>query len=119
MAVRFDARLEMAGGGVVRRLEGRVTAAQKWLDNDVLAKSRPYVPYRGGALANSGPISTRIGSGEVVYDTPYAKYQYYGGDGRRMVRRYTTPGTEAKWFEKAKAANKDAWTKGVEKIVKG
>ena len=35
----------------------------------------------------------------IIYDTPYAKYQYYGmrEDGTHVVRQYTTPGTGNYW----------------------
>ena len=42
---------------------------------------------------------------EVVFggtpDVPYAAYQEFGGDGRRVVRHYTTPGTQAHYLRDA------------------
>lgn len=37
-----------------------------------------YTPYLTGALASSPYNVTEIGSGEVVYPGPYARYLYYG-----------------------------------------
>jgi len=52
--------------------------AQKYLDMAVVRYCEPYVPFRTGTLARSPYQATNFGSGEVVYSTPYARYQYYG-----------------------------------------
>ena len=51
---------------------------QKTVDAAVIRECFPYVPFDEGVLAGSANTATKIGSGEVVYDTPYARYQYYG-----------------------------------------
>ena len=51
---------------------------QKAVDAAVIRECFPYVPYDEGVLAGSANTATEIGSGEVVYDTPYARYLYYG-----------------------------------------
>lgn len=51
---------------------------QKVVDAAVIRECFPYVPFDEGVLAGSANTATEIGSGEVVYDTPYARYQYYG-----------------------------------------
>lgn len=51
---------------------------QKVVDAAVIRECFPYVPFYEGILAGSANTATEIGSGEVVYDTPYARYLYYG-----------------------------------------
>ena len=51
---------------------------QRTVDAAVIRECFPYVPFDEGILAGSANTATEIGSGEVVYDTPYARYQYYG-----------------------------------------
>ena len=51
---------------------------QKIVDAAVIRECTPYVPFAEGVLAGSANTATEIGSGEVVYDTPYARYLYYG-----------------------------------------
>lgn len=51
---------------------------QKVIDAAVIRECKPYVPFDEGILAGSANVATKVGSGEVVYDTPYARYQYYG-----------------------------------------
>lgn len=51
---------------------------QKVVDATVIRECFPYLPFDEGVLAGSANTATEIGSGEVIYDTPYARYQYYG-----------------------------------------
>lgn len=53
------------------------TQAQRVVDSEVLRYCSPYVPFDTGQLNQSGTRSTVIGSGEVVYSTPYARRLYY------------------------------------------
>lgn len=57
---------------------------QKFLDSEFIRITDPYVPFdeaslyaRPGRLRDSVIIASDIGSGKVVYDTPYARYHYY------------------------------------------
>lgn len=49
---------------------------QKLIDKLVIDYSIPYCPFDTGVLANS-PYSAST-PGRVVYNTPYARYLYYG-----------------------------------------
>lgn len=51
---------------------------QKTIDASVIRECFPYLPFDEGILAGSANTATKIGSGEIIYDTPYARYQYYG-----------------------------------------
>lgn len=51
---------------------------QKAVDAAVIRECFPYLPFDEGVLAGSANTAAEIGSGEVIYDTPYARYQYYG-----------------------------------------
>lgn len=65
---RLERELGVSPGGHV----------QKAVDAAVIRVCFPYVPFGEGVLAGSANTATKIGSGEVVYDTPYARYLYYG-----------------------------------------
>lgn len=75
---------------------------QKVVDSEVLRYCAPLVPFRTGALTRSGTISTVIGSGNVQYATPYARFQYYQTAQSRVYDRRRG----AKWFERMKTAHK-------------
>ncbi len=112
------------------RLAGSVMLAQAWLDNEVLKDSAPFVPRLTGELEQSGPRGTKVGSGEVVYNSPYARYQYYGKvmigpapkqltDRDLVYSRQSHPKAGAFWFERSKAINKKKWVKGVKMLGGG
>lgn len=67
--------------------KGRV---QKYIDSAVLRYCDPYTPKDTGQLIKSGIIGTKIGSGKVVYNAPYARFLYYG---RVMI----SPTTGSPW----------------------
>lgn len=103
--------------------------AQKFLDEEVLKTSEPYVPMDTGALKKSGINGTVIGSGKLVYNSPYARYQYYG---KLMVGKAPKTLTNiplqyhsgdsrrgAFWFERAKADHLESWIRKTAQAVGG
>lgn len=46
--------------------------------SEVLRICDPYIPFDRGQLKASGTENTVLGSGEVTWETPYARYMYYG-----------------------------------------
>lgn len=111
---------------------GRV---QKYVDSEVIRRMKPYTPMLSSALIKSATISTKIGSGEIKQNTPYARYQYYG---KLMVSRLTgsayarqgeskvltnknlnyrkiNPNAGAFWFERMKSDHKRAILNGAKK----
>lgn len=97
-----------------RGLESRGTV-QKHIDSEVLRYCSPYVPIKTGTLRRSGTDSTDIGSGEVVYNTPYARQQYYNTSESRPY----SPLAGAKWFERMKIDHKDDILRSAAKIAGG
>lgn len=61
-------RLNLESGGLV----------QQAIDKAVIDWDLQYVPWETGTLGKSPYSVTAIGSGEVVYPGPYARYLYYG-----------------------------------------
>ena len=52
---------------------------QKVIDQSVIDFCQPYVPASPDrTLEFSAQVATEIGSGQVVWNTPYAHYQYMG-----------------------------------------
>lgn len=110
-------RLKINTQACIGRFNTKYSAAQKFLDNEVLKDSAPFVPMRTGNLMNSGQTGTVIGSGQIEYNAPYAKTMYYGVGFNFSKDKH--PQACAQWFEKAKALKKKDWMNGVDKIVKG
>ena len=88
--------------GALPRINGVLSKKQETLDSEVLRLCSPLVPHRTGTLERSGIMGTVIGSGEVKYIAPYARFQYYN---TAETRDYD-PRRGGMWFERMKTANK-------------
>lgn len=77
---------------------------QKYIDSEVLRLCDPLVPKDTGELINSGIRSTRIGSGEVKYNTVYARRWYYMNTtfAGASVHFNEAPQRGSYWFERMK-----------------
>jgi hypothetical protein len=111
----MNMRLQLNTEFTLNRFNEKYRRAQKWLDNEVLKDSDPYVPMRTGNLRNSGIRGTNVGSGRVIYNAPYASKCYYG---HMNFSKAKHPQACRQWFEKAKAANKAKWIKGSKGMMK-
>jgi hypothetical protein len=69
---------------------------------DILIKSRDTAPFRKGGL-RSDSYNDQVAQlhWRVSYNKEYARFQEFGGDGNRVVRNYTTPGTGAAYLKTA------------------
>jgi len=100
MAIRFE-----PNGVIIARLgiepNGRVN---KFLTNTCYRHMDKYVPMKEGNLRINADIQEKY----IIYESPYAEYQYYGmrEDGSHKVRNYTTPGTGPYWDNRMWSAEK-------------
>lgn len=102
-------------------------SVQKFIDSEVLRLCDPLVPLDSGKLKQSGITGTVVGSGKVTYNSPYARYQYYG---KLMVGKAPKTLTDIDlqyhsgdsrrgkfWFERMKSQYKDDILRGAKKIA--
>lgn len=69
---------------------------------DVIVLSRTRAPFQKGGLRSDADVrQTSKLNWQVTYWKEYARYQEFGGDGRRTVRHYTTGGTQKKYLSSA------------------
>ena len=144
--MKITATFEMDSLGKIlrkRNLE-KGGAVQRYIDSEVIRQCEPYVPFDEGTLTRSVSLATRIGSGTVIYATPYARYQYYGmvygpnipmtigGEetfrspkgkiksptGRSLTyNRERHPLAGSRWFERMKADRKKDILEGAKKVA--
>ncbi|MCH5203049.1 MAG: hypothetical protein J1F17_07585 [Oscillospiraceae bacterium] len=114
--------------------------AQRFVDSECIRLMGPYTPTLNGVLYKSANIGTKIGSGEIHQNTPYARYLYYGklmvspstgssyaksGESKVLTDKDLNfnasrhPKAGKMWFERMKADNKSAILKGASKIAGG
>lgn len=110
MATVLKAKFEWNNNSVdllhAKNLEkgGRV---QQAIDNAVISYNMQFCPWETGTLAKSPYSASPPGGGKVVYNTPYARYLYYGlvmgpnipifeDDSGEPTRWYSPPGQKKK-----------------------
>ena len=111
------------------------TKAEHIVAVQVKKDTSPYVPWLNGMLDRKTDV---IGNA-VIYDTPYARFLYYGkvmvdpetgstyapkGGTKVLTDKnlvFTTSGhaqAQSHWFEASKAENIDKWVRVADKAVK-
>ena len=58
--------------------KSKFAKAQQFVDSECIRLMVPYTPMLSGQMMQSATRGTVIGSGEIKYNSPYARYQYYG-----------------------------------------
>src|SRR5690606_4004896 len=103
---------------ILPKISKGVSRAQFVLANQVHADMNRYVPFLTGDLRNQSNV-TNDGKA-ILYNVRYARAQFYGyvGKGRYKVRRYSTPGTTARWDLKAKAIHGRSWSRVAGRAMK-
>ena len=98
------------GTNFAKKKNEQFQKAQKYVDSEVIRRCAPLVPFKTGALEGSSSSNTRLGSGKVIYKTPYARTQYYMGRASNQRGRL--------WFERMKVSNKKDILKGAKEQIK-
>ncbi len=101
---------------LIASVNSDVLTAQKVLDTQVLNDSNFFVPVVTGTLKKSGITNTVVGSGKVIWHTPYAKRQYYGDAFNHNAQN--NPSACSRWFEAAKVRNMSNWERLVNEHIK-
>lgn len=91
-----------------KRISGRIDKTQAFLDLLIMKDSNKYVPQDVGSLQDSVILYSNLGSGLLIWNTEYAKKQYYKFPNKSKDKN---PNASMMWFEKAKLSRKKAWLK--------
>ena len=115
MTFTFSAHSVVDGQKIKEDISKEVNGAQAGLDALILQDSNFFVPVKTGTLQKSAITNSRLGSGQIEWNTPYARRLYY---------EYTKPEYQANpsacrlWFEAAKARYSAKWEKFVNDYIK-
>lgn len=85
-------------------MTSNLRTAQAKVDITVMRLMEPYMQMLSGAMISSMRVSTDIGSGEIVVNTPYAAKVYYSN---APIGRQTGSLRGPKYFERMKADKKE------------
>lgn len=84
------------------------------LSEEVLNDCNQYCKEDTGALIASSQIHSKLKEGVLVWQTPYARRQYWE---IRTAYRDVNPHASWKWCEVAKRAHADRWQKQAQKLL--
>ena len=82
------------------------------LSKEILADCNEYCKEDTHELIDSSLIHSVLKEGKLVWQTPYAKRQYW------EIKTSLTPGRTWKWCETAKRRFKDRWKKLAERELR-
>lgn len=96
--------------GANKKVSGaNVKKAEYAIANQAMLDMEQFVPYRDGGLRGSGHVS----GNKIIYDTVYARAQFYGSAYNKYrsftFSKYTTAGTGKRWDLKATAMYGSRW----------
>lgn len=101
-------KVDMDVNKVISEKMKKIHSAQILLDQTVAKDSNYYVPKDTGTLESSVLTGSKMGSGELIWNTEYAKEQYYDKSNKS---KDLNPNASMKWFERAKAVKLKEWEK--------
>jgi hypothetical protein len=95
------------------KVEGAWNKGLYILSSQVLGDCNQFVKVDQHTLESSSYVASRLNEGVLVWDTPYAKRQYW------EIRTSLTPGRTWKWCQTAKNSFLSDWQKLAEKLLRG
>ncbi|MGP1443870.1 minor capsid protein [Treponema sp.] len=112
MTITFSVkRLDQDGKIIKAKVVQRLESVQGYLDNLIIRDSNYFCPKETSVLQKSAIINTTMGSGLLIWQTPYARAQYYGEQLDHSKQR--NPNACARWFEAAKVRWYAKWVRFV------
>ena len=111
----FNVKTALNSAEIKADLEATTRQVQAPLDALIMADSNYFCPIKTGTLQKSAIINSRLGSGELVWKTPYARRQYYEYS---KPPYQPNPNACGKWFEAAKARWLEKWVRFVNERIK-
>ena len=111
----FNVKTALNSAEIKADLEATTRQVQAPLDALILQDSNFFCPIKTGTLQKSAIINSRIGSGELVWRTPYARRQYYEYS---KPPYQPNPNACGKWFEAPKARWLEKWVRFVNERIK-
>ena len=113
--VTFNVKTALNSAEIKADIEAKARQVQAPLDALIMADSNYFCPIKTGTLQKSAIINSRLGSGELVWKTPYARRQYYD---YHKPPYQPNPNACGKWFEAAKARWLEKWVRFVNERIK-
>jgi hypothetical protein len=105
-------RIQIDPNKVGLKVQGAWKESLLPLSSQILGDCNQYVKVDQHGLESSSYAASKLNEGKLVWDTPYAKRQYW------EIRTSLTPGRTWKWCETAKRKFKSDWQKLAERLLR-
>ena len=109
MAVTIDIHPEK----IVLKVESAWNEAMTPLAQEILDDCNQYCKEDSGALIASSYIHSELSKGRLIWQTPYAKRQYWA------IPTSLTPGRVWKWCHYAMSRHKAQWERQAQILLRG
>lgn len=110
MAIRF----EISPAKIQIKMDNAWKSGLEMLSAEILNDCNQYCKEDTGMLIASSYIHSELAQGRLIWQTPYAKRQYY-----EIKTAFTDVNPKAtwKWCEVAKANHKEEWGRKAKRIM--
>lgn len=98
---------------IAAQIEANIDAGMPILTSEILKSTNQYVKRDQDTLMNSALTATDFERGTIIYNTKYARRQYYTGKARRLKNQHAT----TRWFRVAKMRHSDEWAEQAATIL--
>ena len=105
-------RIQIDPNKVGLKVQGAWKESLLPLSSQILGDCNQYVKADQHTMEASSYAASDLRAGKLVWDTPYAKRQYWA------IKTSLTPGRTWKWCETAKRKHKADWQKLAEKLLR-
>jgi len=112
--MKFNLKTDLSG--LFEAVNKKVQVGQEVIDSEVIKGGNYFIPMDTHNLEGSSYRATVIGSGQVVWDTPYAKKLYYNP--QYNFSKDQNPNAQGLWFEVAKTQFLTEWIQRVQNAIK-
>ena len=105
-------RIQIDQNKVGLKVQGAWKESLLPLSSQILGDCNQYVKVDQHTMESSSYAASDLNNGKLVWDTPYAKRQYW------EIKTSLTPGRTWKWCETAKKKHKQDWQKLAERLLR-
>lgn len=107
-------RINMNKSGTVLRITNTFKSNMGLLASEVLNDCNQYCKEDTGMLIASSYIHSRLDEGKLIWQTPYAKRQYWE---IRTAYKTVNPGATWRWCEYAKQNHLERWRRQAQRLM--
>jgi hypothetical protein len=111
----MDVHVNINPGAIGDKIEKAWKKALPKVVDEILKDVSPYVKKDHGALQASGFDHSVPREGKLVWETPYARRQYWE---IQTAVKGENPKATWRWFEVAKAERMSIWERKIDRAVK-